>query len=62
MTVEEQVWNDLCGRKLFCTARQISRKLMVPHSTVRNYLHVWYKSNLLDVKVIGNQNFYRIKE
>ena len=62
MTVEEQIWNDLCGRKQFCTARQISRKLMVPNSTVRTYLNLWQKSDVLDVKVIGNQNFYRIKE
>jgi len=62
MNIEEQVWDDLCGRKLFCTPRQISRKLMVPISTVRTYLIMWHKQYLLDVKVIGKQTFYRIKE
>lgn len=62
MTVEEQVWNDLCGRKLFCTPRQISRKLMVPISTVRTYLIRWHKQHLLDLHVVGKQTLYRIKE
>lgn len=62
LRVEDQIWNDLVERKLFCTARQISRKLMVPISTVRSYLHMWHKRQVLDVKVVGNQNFYRIKE
>jgi len=62
MTVEDQVWNDLVGRKQFCTARQISRKLMVPISTVRTYLILWHSKQVLDLQVIGKQNFYRIKE
>lgn len=62
LRVEDQIWNDLVERKLFCTARQISRKLMVPIATVRSYLHMWHKRQVLDVKVVGNQNFYRIKE
>lgn len=62
MTVEEQIWNDLCGRKMFCTARQISRKLMLPNGSVRTYLNMWVKREVLDIKVVGKQNFYRIKE
>jgi len=62
MTVEEKVWNDLVGRKQFCTARQISRKLMVPNSTVRTYLIMWYNKQVLDLQVVGKTNFYRIKE
>lgn len=62
MSIEEQVWNDLCARKFFCTARQISKKLMIPISTVRTYLNNWHKSEVLDIKVIGKQNLYRIKE
>ncbi len=62
MNIEEQVWNDLCGRKLFCTPRQISRKLMVPISTVRTYLIRWHNQHLLDLHVVGKQTLYRIKE
>lgn len=62
MTIEDQVWNDLVGRKHFCTARQISRKLMVPISTVRTYLIMWHGKQVLDLQVIGKQTFYRIKE
>lgn len=62
MTVEDQIWNELVSRKRFCTPRQISRKLRVPHATVRAYMYQWTKRQLLDVIVKDKQNFYRIKE
>lgn len=62
MTVEDQIWEELVKRTQFATARQISRKLMVPHSTVRNCLFNWTKREVLDVKVRANTNYYRIKE
>ena len=62
MTVEEQVWSDLVSRKHYTTARRISRKLKIPYSSVKNILWQYNKRQVLDVIVLNNENFYRIKE
>ena len=61
MTLEEQIWEDLVSRKQFCSAKQISRKLMISISYVRTVLIVYHKRAILDKVVRDKKNFYRIK-
>lgn len=62
MTVQDQVWEDLVGRKQFASARQISRKLRVPHQSVRVILWRFYQRQVLDMIVKDKTNYYRIKQ
>lgn len=62
MTVEEQVWVDLVGRKQFASARQISKKLRIPHQSVRMVLWRFSKRQVLDTIIKDKTNYYRIKE
>ena len=62
MTLEDRIWDDLVKRKRFCTARQISSKLQVPLAAVRAFVTGWAARQILDVKIVNRQTFYRIKE
>ena len=61
MTLEEQIWEDLVKRKKFCSAGQISRKLMISISHVREVLNAYHQRGILDKVVRAKTNFYRIK-
>ena len=61
MTLEEQIWEDLVSRKKFCSAKQISRKLMISISYARTVLIVYHKRGILDKVVRDKTNFYRVK-
>jgi ribosomal protein S25 len=62
MKVVDQVWEDLVARKHFATARQISKKLKIPYSSVKHILWGFSKRQVLDVVVRNKTNYYRIKE
>jgi predicted DNA-binding transcriptional regulator len=61
MTLEEKVWNDLVQRKMFCSARQISKKLMVSISYVRMLLIAYHNRGILERKLKDKTYLYRIK-
>ena len=61
MTIEEQIWDDLVKRKRFCSAGQISRKLMVSISYTKQILIAYHKRGILEKVVRNKTNFYRIK-
>ena len=62
MKVEDQVWEDLVKRKYFATAKQISKKLKIPYTSVKSILWELNKRQVLDVEVRGNKNYYKVKE
>jgi hypothetical protein len=62
VTVQDQVWEDLVGRKQFASARQISRKLRVAHQSVRVILLRVYLRVVMDMIVKEKTNYYRIKQ
>jgi len=62
VTLEEKLWNDLVRRKRFCTAQQLANKFMLPPAAARAFLFAWVERQILDVKVVNNKIFYRIKE
>ena len=61
MTLEEQIWEDLVSRKKFCSAKQISRKLMISMTHVKTVLNNYHQRGILDKVVRDKTNFYRIK-
>lgn len=62
MRVVDQVWEDLVARKQVASARQISRKLKIPYSSVKNILWEFHKRQILDKIVKNNTNYYKIKD
>lgn len=62
MKVVDQVWEDLVARTRFATARQISKKLKIPYSSVKNILWIFHKREVLDRITKNNTNYYKIKD
>jgi Mn-dependent DtxR family transcriptional regulator len=62
MTIDDQLWDEMCRRTNFACVDSIAKKLKFNKSTVRAYLIAYYKRGLLDMTKRGSTKFYKVKD
>ena len=62
MTIDDQLWNEMCRRTNFACPASIAKKLGLNKGTVRNYLIEYYKRGLLDMTQRRGTKFYKVKD
>jgi len=60
MTLEEQVWNEVCRRQNYFTAKQITKTVGCSYTYARWLLNKYFARGILEMRQRDKTKLYRI--